>query len=46
MYNLRYLDSKYGIRKFGDSFKIGDSTVFVVTDNGITIKRKEFTGTN
>jgi len=41
----RHLDIRYYIRKDGDSFKIGDSTVLVDTDSDITIKGKEFRGT-
>jgi len=41
----RHLDTRYGIRKDGDSFKMGDSTVLVDTDIDITIKGKEFRGT-
>jgi len=41
----RHLDTRYGIRKDGDSFKLGDSTVLVDTDSDITIKGKEFRGT-
>jgi len=40
-----HLDTQYGIRKDGDSFKIGDSTVLVDTDSDITIRGKEFRGT-
>jgi len=36
----RHLQPRYGIRKDGDSFKIGDSTVLVDTDSDITIKGK------
>jgi len=41
----RHLDTRYCIRKHGDSFKMGDSTVLVDTDSGITIRGKEFIGT-
>jgi len=37
LYNRRYLDTQYGLRKDGDSFKIGDSTVLVDPDSNITI---------
>ena len=45
LYNRRYLDTQYGLRKDGDSLKIGDSTVLVDPDSDITIKRREFKGT-
>jgi len=38
----RHLDTRYGTRKDGDSFKIGDSIVLVDTDSNITIRGKEF----
>jgi len=41
----RHLDTPYGIRKDGDSFKLGDSTLLVDTDSDITIKGKVFRGT-
>jgi len=41
----RHLETRYGIRKDGDSFKMGESTVLVDTDSDITIKGKEFRGT-
>jgi len=41
----RHLDTRYGNRKDGDTFKMGDSTVLVDTDSDITIKGKEFRGT-
>ena len=41
-YNRRFLHTQYGIRKFGDSFIIGDSVVLVDTDSDVTIKRQEF----
>ena len=41
----RHLDTRYGMRKDGDSFKMGDSTVLVDTDSDITISGKEFRGT-
>ena len=45
LYNRRYLDTQYGLRKDGDSFKIGESTVLADPDSDITIKRREFKGT-
>jgi hypothetical protein len=39
------LDSKYGIRKDGDAFMIGDSQMYVNTDGDITIKNTRFKGT-
>jgi hypothetical protein len=39
------LDTKYGIRKDGDAFMIGDSQVYVNTDGDITIKNTRFKGT-
>jgi len=45
LYNRRYLDTQYGLRKDGDSFKIGDSTVLVDPDSNYTIKGREFRGT-
>jgi len=45
LYNRRYLDTQYGLRKDGDSFKIGDSAVLVDPDSNITIKGREFRGT-
>jgi len=44
LYNRRYHDTQYGLRKDGDSFKIGDSTVLVDPDSDITIKGREFRG--
>jgi len=41
----RHLDTRYGIRKDSDKFKIGDSTVLVDTDSDIKIRGKEFRGT-
>ena len=40
----RHLETRYDIRKEGDSFKIGDSAVLVDTDSDITIRGKEFRG--
>jgi len=45
LYNRRYLDTQYGLRKNGDSFKIGDSAVLVDPNSNITIKGREFSGT-
>jgi len=45
LYNRRYIDTQYGIRKDGDSFKIGESTVLVDPYSDITIKGREFKGT-
>ena len=39
-----FLDPKYGMRKDGDIFKICDSAVLVDQDGDITIKEKEFRG--
>ena len=44
VYKRRFLDTQYGIRKDGDSFKIGDSPVLVDQDGDITIKENEFRG--
>ena len=44
VYKRRFLDTQYGIRKDGDTFKIGDSSVLVVQDGEITIKENEFRG--
>jgi len=44
LYNRQYLDTQYGIRKVGDSFNIGYSTVLVNTDGDITIKGKNLGG--
>ena len=40
----RFLDTQYVIRKDGDTFKIGDSPMLVDQDGDITIKEKEFRG--
>jgi len=37
-YNKRFMDTQYSIRKFGDSFMVGDSAIPVVTDSDIAIK--------
>ena len=44
-YNGPFLDTQYGIRKEGDIFKIGDSTVSVDSLGDITIKGKQYRGT-
>ena len=38
VYKRRFLDTQYGIRKDGDTFKIGDSPVLVDQDGDITIQ--------
>ena len=44
VYKRRFHDTQYGIRKDGDTFKIGDSPVLVDQDGDITIKETEFRG--
>ena len=44
LYNRRFLDTQYGIRKDGDTFMIGDSTLTVDRDGDITVKGKHFEG--
>jgi len=44
LYNRGYLDTQYGLRKDGDSFKIGDSAVLLDPDSNITIKGREIRG--
>jgi len=44
LYNKRFLDTQYVIRKGGDSLMKGDSAVLVYTDSDITIKGQEFRG--
>jgi hypothetical protein len=44
VYKRRFLDTQYGMRKDGDKCKIGDFTLLVEQDGGITIKEKEFRG--
>jgi hypothetical protein len=44
VYKRRFLDTQYGIRKFCDIFKIGDSAVVVDQDGDFTIKENEFRG--
>jgi len=43
-YNRRYLDTQYGIRKDGESFKIGETTTLVYTDSNKTFKGKNLEG--
>jgi len=40
----RHRDTRYGIRKDGDSFQMGDSTVLVDTDSDITIRERNSEG--
>ena len=44
VYKRWFLDTQYGLRKDGDIFKIGDSAVVVDRYGDITIKEKEFRG--
>jgi hypothetical protein len=44
VYNGRFLDTQYGIRKEVDTFQIGDSPVLVDHDVDIKIKENEFRG--
>jgi len=44
VYKRRFLDTQYGIRKVGDTFKIGDSSVLVDQDGEIRTKENEFRG--
>jgi hypothetical protein len=44
VYKRGFLDTQYGIRKDGNTFKIGDSPVLVDQDDDITIKKNEFRG--
>ena len=41
----RLLDTQYGIRKDGDTFKIGNSTVIIDNMSNLSIKGKQFQGT-
>ena len=43
--NTQLLDTQYGIRREGDNFKIGSSTVTMDNMSNITIKGKQFKGT-
>jgi hypothetical protein len=45
IYDTRRLDTLYGIRKDGDVFKIGDSTVTIDSDSNIHVKGREYKGT-
>jgi len=42
LYKRRFLNTQFGIRKDGDTFKIVDSQVLVDQDGYITIKENEF----
>jgi len=44
VYKRLFLDTQYGIRKDGDIFKIGESAVLEDLVGDITIKEKEFRG--
>ena len=44
-HETRLLDTKYGIRKDVDSFKIGNSTVIVENMSNLNIKGRQFKGT-
>jgi len=44
VYKRRFLNTQYGMRKDGDIFKIGDSALLADQDGDITIKEKEFRG--
>ena len=44
VYKRRFIDTQYGIRKDGNTFKIGDSPELVDQDGDITIKETEFRG--
>ena len=43
--DTRLIDTKYGIRKDGDNFRIGNSTVNVDNMSNVTIKIKQSKGT-
>ena len=43
--DTRLLDTKYGIRKNGDNFKIRNSTVIIDNMSNLIIKEKQFKGT-
>jgi hypothetical protein len=45
LYQKKFLDKQYGIRREGNVFMIGDSTVTVDEDSNISIKGREFKGT-
>jgi len=40
-----FLDTQYGIRRNGEQLMIGNSPVFIDTDDNVTIKGTEFKGT-
>jgi len=44
VYNRRFLDPQYGVRKDGDMFMIGDCHIVVDTVGEITIKDRVFKG--
>jgi len=44
VYERRFLDAQYGVRKVGDKFMIGDSLIVVDTGGDITIKEGVFKG--
>ena len=44
VYKKLFLYTQHGMRKDGDIFKIGDSSVLVDEDSDITIKEMEFRG--
>ena len=44
VYNRRFLDTQYGVRKDGNMFMIGDSPIVVDTGGEITIKDQMFKG--
>jgi len=44
VYNRRFLDTQYGVRKDCDMFMIGDSPIVVDTVGDITIKERMFMG--
>jgi hypothetical protein len=45
VYNKRFLDKQYGLRKERGNFKIGDSVVTVDIDSDVYIKGPRFKGT-
>ena len=45
LYKRSFLDTQYGIRKEGDVFMIGDSSLTVDSESDIMIKGKDFRGT-
>jgi len=44
VYKRRFLDTQYGVRKNGDNFMIGDSTIVVDTNGDMTIKDRVLKG--